>query len=204
MKVRNMSLAGVLGGLIVAGSALAAAGQSSGPVPASARGPVEQASGTGGSERSQGYPGKPRPPVEVTLVPGASLESGVPGLLVLQVRSTAPLEGLGLDVTGDAGLTVVGPPRAVAAPSIEAPAATEGARARFEVSITPTSGGSRHISGLATYRVDGVMQAAPFNLTLDVGGPVTVPATSRKPERVPVRDSTGELVDSMPAETTVR
>jgi len=70
---------------------------------------------------------------------------------------------------------------------------------------TPTSGGTRRLSGLVTFSVGGVAQAVPFNLMVEAGGPVTVPqAPSRKPEREPVRDASGELIDSMPAETTVR
>ena len=64
--------------------------------------PTEVASG------SRLYVGKPRPPVDIALVPGAALQSGVPGRLRLQVRSRVPLDSVRLVVEGDEGLTVVG------------------------------------------------------------------------------------------------
>jgi hypothetical protein len=160
------------------------------------------ASGTGKTAPGQAahpYIGKPRPPVSVTLVPGASLESGVPGQLTLQVHSGAPLEAVRLTVRGDEGLTVVGFREAAGSSS----ASRQDSRS-FEVSATPTSGGTRYVSGLLSFTINGVEQAVPFKLPVQVGGPVTVTPVSAKPERLPVRDSTGELIDSMPAETTVR
>ncbi|HET6591850.1 MAG TPA: hypothetical protein VFG48_02950, partial [Xanthomonadales bacterium] len=64
--------------------------------------PAEVASG------SRPYVGKPRPPVDIALVPGAVLQSGVPGRLRLQVRSRVPLDSVRLVVEGDEGLAVVG------------------------------------------------------------------------------------------------
>jgi hypothetical protein len=47
-------------------------------------------------------------------------------------------------------------------------------------------------------------QGVPFRLPVEVGGPVTVAPVQARVERLPVRDASGELIDSMPAETTVR
>jgi hypothetical protein len=52
--------------------------------------------------------------------------------------------------------------------------------------------------------VNGVSQGVPFRLPVEVGGPVTVAPIQAKPERLPARDAAGELIDSMPAETTIR
>ena len=149
-------------------------------------------------------PGKLRPPVDVSLMPSSQLEAGVPARLTLQVDSAAGVEGVELAVEGDEGLAVVSASR-------EGPGTggtryqNDGEAARFEISAVPMSGGTRHISGLVRFTVNGVAQAAPFRLSLDVGGPVTVPALrSRKPDREPARDATGEIIDSMLAETTVR
>jgi len=156
------------------------------------------------AERARPPTGKVRPPVEVNLAPGTKLQSGVPAQLVLQVRAAAGIERIELAVEGDEGLEVVSASRELRAgegngsPSV-------GEAARFEISATPTSGGTRHLSGLVTFSVNGVPQAAPFNLRVEVAGPVTVPSqTVQKPARPAARDTTGELVDSMSAETIVR
>jgi hypothetical protein len=170
--------------------------------------PSTQAVGqAGAAERARPYIGKPRPPVSVSLAPGATLESGVPGQLSLQVRAGAPLEAVRLTVEGDEGLLLVGLREAPAASAGGEVPGTSGAwhqAASFEVEATPTSGGTRYVSGLLSFRINGVEQAVPFRLPVQVGGPVTVEPVSAKPERLPTRDATGELVDSMPAETTVR
>jgi hypothetical protein len=152
------------------------------------------------------YVGKPRPPVDVSMEPGATLESGVPGRLRLQVRSRVPLDSVRLVAEGDEGLVVVGYEEVPA----EVPG-TEGARhqsareaARFEISATPMSGGTRYLSGFLSFEVNGVSQGVPFRLPVEVGGPVTVAPLQAKPERLPARDATGELIDSMLAETRIR
>lgn len=149
--------------------------------------------------------GKPRPPVQVLLVEGPSLEAGVPGELTLQVRSRVALEAVDLVVEGDEGLALVTvtalPVTVTSDASRRLPA---GEAARFEIATTPTSGGTRHLSGLLSFEVNGVRQGVPFSLPVRVSGPVTLAPVAAKPERTPVRDSTGELIDSMPAETTVR
>jgi len=148
--------------------------------------------------------GKPRPPVEVGLAPGIRLESGVPGQLSLWVRATSGIEGIGLEVEGDGGLAVVSASREVPGTG-GTRYQTVGEAARFEILATPMLGGTRYVSGLLSFTVNGVPQAVPFRLPVQVGGPVTVPAVrSTKPDREPVQDSTGELIDSMSAETTVR
>ncbi|HET6593555.1 MAG TPA: hypothetical protein VFG48_11610, partial [Xanthomonadales bacterium] len=158
--------------------------------------PAEVASG------SRPYVGKPRPPVDVALVPGAALQSGVPGRLRLQVRSRLSLDSVRLVVEGDEGLAVVG--------YQEVPG-TEGAwhqsageAASFEISATPMSGGTRYLSGFLSFGVAGMSQGVPFRLPVEVGGPVTVAPVQGRVERLPARGASGELIDSMPAETTVR
>ena len=152
----------------------------------------------GPEQEARPYVGKPRPPVTVTLAKGADLESGVPGQLTLRVRSGAPLEAVRLTVNGDEGLTVVG--------FKQVPATNNAGRqaASFEIAATPSSGGTRYVSRLLSFRINGVAQAVPFKLPVQVGGPVTVAPVAEKAERLPARDSKGELIDSMPAETTVR
>ena len=158
--------------------------------------PAEVASG------SRPYVGKPRPPVDIALVPGAALQSGVPGRLRLQVRSRVPLDSVRLLIEGDEGLTVVG---------YEEVPGTEGAwhqaageAASYEISATPFSEGTRYLSGFLSFEVAGMSQGVPFRLPVKVGGPVTVVPVQARPERAPARDAIGELIDSMPAETTIR
>jgi len=143
--------------------------------------------------------GKLRPPVDVRLVPVGQLEAGVPARLALQVRSAAQIEVLDLAVEGDEGLAVISSTEEVPGTGYQ----TDGEAARFEISAVPMSGGTRHLSGLLRYTVNGVAQAVPFSLRVEVVGPVTEPPRAiLKPTRPAVRDTTGELVDSMPAETT--
>ena len=183
---------------LVALGLVAAMAAGCGATPADRAVAVNGADTAGPAQAARPYIGKPRPPVTVTLATGASLESGVPGQLTLRVRSGAPLEAVRLTVNGDEGLTVIG---------FKQVPATEGARhqaARFEIAATPTSGGTRYVSGLLSFQINGVDQAVPFKLPVQVGGPVTVSPVSEKLERLPTRDAKGELIDSMPAETTVR
>jgi len=154
------------------------------------------------SSGSHPYVGKPRPPVDVALVPGAALQSGVPGRLRLQVRSRLSLDSVRLVVEGDEGLAVV---------ACEEVPGTEGAwrqsageAASFEISVTPMSGGTRYLSGFLSFEVAGMSQGVPFRLPVEVGGPATVAPVQAGVERLPVRDAGGELIDSMSAETTVR
>lgn len=204
MTAYDMFVAALLGAALAAAPAVSAAGAGSGASVKKAAGPVLQVHRAGASAMARPYIGKPRPPVQVTVLPGASLESGVPGRLMLLVRSRLPLQDIALVAEGDAGLSLVGLPRAVTAAAVDGRTPVAGERARFEISATPVSGGTRYLSGLVTYRINGVIQAAPFSLPLVVGGAVTVPVAPRKPGREPIRDAAGELVDSMPAETTVR
>jgi hypothetical protein len=192
---------------VVAVATMAISFAGCGVAPSSHVAAVNGAGKAGPDQGARPYVGKPRPPVTVTLAPGASLESGVPGQLTLQVRSGAPLEAVRLVVEGDEGLTVVGFRELPSASNSQEVPGTFGAWHRttsFEVSATPTSGGTRYVSGLLSFQVNGVDQAVPFTLPVQVGGPVTVTPVSAKPERPPTQDATGELVDSMPAETTVR
>jgi hypothetical protein len=203
MSPRNLTI--LVFGLVVGAVALAffgSLGERVGRVTPDevASAPVKAIAG----ERSRRSIGKPRPPVEVLLAPGAQLESGVPGQLTLRVRTPLGIEGIDLAVEGDEGLAVIS-----ATGEVPGTGGTwyqsDGEAARFEISATPMSGGTRYVSGLLSFTVNGVPQAVPFRVPVEVGGPVTVPAVPlRKPDREPVKDATGELVDSMSAETMVR
>ena len=162
------------------------------------------------------YIGKPRPPLRVTLAPGTALAAGVPGTVSLLVRTGVPVTGLRIEVEGDAGLavTAVGEQATLNAEdgrravqplgnaSTLALAVSESLT--VPVMVTPTSGGTRHISGLVRFEVNGVEQGATFSVPLKVDGPVTVAPVFSKHGRSPFRDAAGEFIDSMPAETTVR
>jgi len=152
-------------------------------------------------------PGKPRPPVDARLIEPQGLERGVPGSLVLQLQVRAGVEVLDVRVEGDDGLSVVNvaPSRATAAQGPLAASKAAGEVHRWQITATPTLGGTRNLSGLVTFSINGVRQAAPFNLPVQVGGfegPPVVP--SQKPMGSLVTTPDGELIDSMPAETTVR
>jgi hypothetical protein len=150
-------------------------------------------------------PGKPRPPVEARLVQAQGLEPGVPANLLLQLQGRPGIEILDVQVEGGDGLSVVNvvPMHLVGTAAEKSQAA--GARSQWQVSATPTEGGTGQLSGLVTFRVNGVLQAAQFNLPVQVGGFKPPP---RKPSQKPmgslVTAPGGELIDSMPAETTVR
>lgn len=149
------------------------------------------------------YIGKPRPPVQVFLAPGPALESGVPGQLALQVRSGAAIGAVELVVEGDDGLAVVNVREMI--PGMEnARIAPADGVASFEIAATPTSGGTRYLSGFLSFEVNGVRQGLPFRIPVQVAGVVTAAPVVAKPDRLPVRDAAGELIDSMQAETTVR
>ena len=186
----------VVAALVMAGLTQGAARSATAAAPAQAKALEEPA-----GRRS---PGKLRPPVEVSLTSGNQLEAGVPARLTLQVDSAAGVEGVELAVEGDEGLAIISASREVPGTG-GTRYQNDGEATRFEISAVPMSGGARQLSGLVRFTVNGVAQAAPFRLALDVGGPVTVPALrSRKPDREPVQDATGELVDSIEAETNVR
>ncbi len=142
-------------------------------------------------------PGKPRAPVEAGVVGRPVLQSGVPGKVTLEVRPGVAVDGLSVQVAGDAALTVVGQGQFTFGPLAAAEAV------RIEVSVTPTSGGIGRLSALLTLDKGGQQQARPVTLTFEIGGPVTLQAPAEKPVAAPVQDSTGELVHSIPAETTV-
>lgn len=182
--------------IMAAGVLLAGCGRAA-PELAAGQGPPALAAG------SRPYIGKPRPPVEVRLLPGSNLESGVPGRLTLQLRSGAAIEVLAVTVEGDAGLVVTGVSRPPAVNRAAGPMGA-GEAATFDIDATAMSGGRRRIAGLLVFQVNGVQQGLPFSLPVEVGGPVTLPAVARKPGRPVVRDATGELVDSMQAETFVK
>jgi hypothetical protein len=195
---------GVICAALAAASALATPAGPSALAAGSQAASAVQSRGSGTSGHFRAYAGKPRPPVEVRLVAGESLASGVPGRLMLRVRSAIPLEDLRLDVEGDAGLALTGAPRQSDADPRDSRLPGVAESIRFEVPATPTSGGTRHVSGRVSYRIGGVAQAVPFNVAIEVAGPDTLAAVARKPAKVMVPDAAGELIDSMPAETTIR
>lgn len=178
-------------------SAVGRTDRDTGPVEASA-GVSKTVAATPAGARP--FIGKPRPPVEVVLEAGDSLESGVPARLTLAVRVAPGIEVTELALEGSPGMTVVQTRRmADGAPQ----AAVEGPR--FEISATPMAGGAQYLAGLVRFQVNGVPQAAPFRVPLQVGGPAgPVVRGAGKPEAAPVRDAAGEFIVSMPAETTVR
>jgi len=152
-------------------------------------------------------PGKPRPPVEARLLQAHGLDSGVPARLVLQLRGGPGIEILDLQVEGGEGLSVVSlaPIPGAAAPGLPAEPQAAGEVAQWQIAATPTLGGTRHLSGLVSFSVNGVRQAAPFSLPVQVGGSGTPPVAPRqKPMGSLVTTPDGELIDSMPAETSVR
>jgi hypothetical protein len=151
------------------------------------------------------YVGKPRPPVTVLLKGQPALESGVPGELRLEVRAGVPLTRLSLTVEGDPGLAVTGVESIVpdssereAAPFNEKPVA------EYRILVTPSTGGLRSVSGQVRFFVGGVEQAAPFRVAVQDPGAAPLQTSADKPQADLVRDATGDLVDSMLAETTVR
>ena len=150
-------------------------------------------------------PGKPRPPVNARLVQAQALEPGVPASLVLQLRGRPGIEVLDVQVEGGEGLSVVSVgPRIIQGRVAEA-TETVGEAAEWQISATPTQGGTGQLSGRVTFRVNGVLQAAPFSVPVKVSGSRPSQAASRqKPTGSLVTTPKGELIDSMRAETTVR
>lgn len=142
-------------------------------------------------------PGKPRAPVEASIAGTPALQSGVPGTVMLEVRPGVAVDGLTVEVAGDAALAVVGQELFRFGPL------AAGEPVRIEVSVTPTSGGIGRLTALLTLETGGQRQARPVTLALEIGGPVTLQVPAEKPAVPPVRDATGEIVHSMPAETTV-
>jgi hypothetical protein len=190
--------------LMVAAALVAGAWTSSTLAAAAETGRQAQTAKTVPTGRS---PGKPRPPVEARLLQAQGLESGVPGSLVLQLRGRPGIEILDLQVEGDDGLSVVSvtPSRGTALSGLSAALQASGEVTQWQIAATPTLGGNRNLSGLVTFSVNGVRQAAPFNVAVQVGGSEGAPVAPRqKPTGSLVTTPSGELIDSMPAETTVR
>ena len=159
------------------------------------------------AEAVRRYIGKPRPPVTVTLAPGAALESGVPGAITLLVRTGVPISRMQIALEGDEGLAIAEVPAGTSGTrhlATDIPSLAVGDALSVPIRVVPTSGGTRFISGLLSFEVNGMPQGAPFSVSVRVGGPVTVAPVTSKPQRPAFRDASGELIDSMPAETTVR
>ena len=150
-------------------------------------------------------PGKPRPPVNARLVQAQALEPGVPASVVLQLQGRPGIEVLDVQVEGGEGLSVVSVgPRIIQGRVAEA-TETAGEAAEWQISATPTQGGTGQLSGRVTFRVNGVLQAAPFSVPVKVSGSRPSQAAPRqKPTGSLVTTPEGELIDSMKAETTVR
>lgn len=156
---------------------------------------------------SRPYIGKPRSPVRVQLENGSTPQAGVPSRLLLGVHSPLPLSAVELVVEGDPGLHVAALTRATPGElSRQARAASPPTNeaAVFAVDVVPSSGGLRYLSGAVRFMVDGVAQAAPFRVGVRVAGPVTTPVAEEKPRPAAISDATGDLINSMPAETIVR
>lgn len=172
------------------------AGENARAMTPSAKGPAIHAAGF------RMTPGKPRPPVEVSLEPGEPLQSGVPAELRFRLRFPAGLQLTRVSVEGSEALSVHGEP--ALADAFET-GGTEVLRvAEFGLSATPLSGGTVRLRGIVHYTIDDVAQAAPFNVALQVGGMATLPKRAAKQEGFPETDATGEAIYSMNAETTVR
>lgn len=184
----------------VTGQNAAEARQRAGDAPA--RPPMAEPPGAAATSPKAAYAGrpfigKPRPPVEVRLAATPQLDSGVPGRLTLEVRSGVAVEDLELRLEGDEGLELVGS----ATHRLRRLAA--GQATRLEVAVTPTSGGSRRLSGFLAFTVAGQAQGVPVTLALPVRGPDRIGAVSAKPQTAAGIDAQGELVYSMAAETRV-
>lgn len=146
-------------------------------------------------------PGKPRPPVVVTLEAGQALQTGVPAEVRLQVSLPLGMQLTQVAVDEADGLSLQG--RAVLTDAFRAGAMEDLQVARFSLAALPMSGGSLRLRGTVHFTVDGVAQAAPFNVRVPVEGPATVPEVGAMPPSQPVIDATGEVIHSMKAETTV-
>jgi len=141
--------------------------------------------------------GKPHAPVEASVVGAPALQSGVPGKVLIEVRPGVAVDGLTVEVAGDAALAVVGQEL------FRFGALAAAQPVRIEVTVTPTSGGIGRLLALLTLETGGQRQVRPVALTFDVGGPAILQVPAEKPVVPPVKDATGELIHSMPAETTV-
>ena len=150
------------------------------------------------TDAAKASPGKPRAPVEAGIVGQPALQSGVPGKVTLEVRPGVAVDALTVLVEGGASLTVVGQVNFRSGPL------AAGEPVRFEIAVTPTSGGTGRLLALLTLETGQQKQARPVSLSLQVGGPVTAQAVAEKTAAPVVTDAAGEIVHSMPAETTVR
>jgi len=161
---------------------------------AAAGAPLAGAPESGKADAAQPFIGKPRPPLSVRVAPAATLHSGVPAMLVLEIASDIAIDALSLQVEGDAGLMLTG------ATTFTLPGLAAGQTASVTVSLTPTSGGLRRLAGFLGFEVGGQRQGMPVSLPLNVEGPVSIIPVLSKPERAAQRDATGELVYPLPAE----
>ncbi len=137
-------------------------------------------------------PGKPRAPVEASIAGTPALQSGVPGKVMLEVRPGVAVDGLTVEVAGDAALTVVGQELFRFGPL------AAGEPVRIEISVTPTSGGIGRLTALLTLETGGQRQARPVTLALEIGGPVTLQVQCREAGRPagPGRDGRNRPFDA--------
>ena len=149
-------------------------------------------------------PGKPTAPVGLSISPGTeSLPVGQPTGLALRLRTDTPVDGLELTLEAGPGVELLAP----TAPLTLGPAPAGG---EFEVPVqlVVTGEGPARLAGLMVLESAGQSQARSVSINLPVLGmaagsnPVAAAAAASKV--APVVDSTGEMVRSMQAETTVR
>ncbi len=144
-------------------------------------------------------PGKPQAPVELAVVGSPALHAGVPGEVLLEIRTGMPVDGIRVTLEGDAGLDLHSwEPRLL-------PAQDQQQAATVRVRLTAISGGTRRLVALLELAVGGQLIARPVAVTLAVAGPETAlpgPPVVSPPRNAP--DASGEGVVSMRAETRVR
>ncbi|MGA1498025.1 MAG: hypothetical protein ACO38Y_09480 [Steroidobacteraceae bacterium] len=126
---------------------------------------------------SEGYrsPGKPRPPVQVSLAEAPDLRAGVPARLRLQW--ILPEDAVGASIEFDDSQTI---------------------------QVMPMIDGPQGLSGFVSFRVGGSLQGSPFRLGLPAGRGLNPAASVPEPAGVLSEDARDGMVMSLTAETTSR
>lgn len=149
-------------------------------------------------------PGKPRAPVGLALEGGGGvLVTGVPASATLLLQADADADGVELLLEGSGGVEILAPAgRLFLGPA----AAGEVQRVPVQWVVHDSSAPAR-LEALVVLEAGGERLARPVTLNLRVDGKRRsgdAPSGVAKPSAAPAEDSTGELIYSMQAETTVK
>lgn len=145
-------------------------------------------------------PGKPTAPVSLRVAGDSFLPAKAPAGLTLVLRAGAAAEAVTLTLEGGAGVELIAP----VGPLLLGPVAA-GRAIEVPVQLIASEGDPPRLAALVLLEAGGQQQAKSFSVNLPVDG-IAAPGAPAVPasKPAPARDATGELVQSMQAETRIQ